>query len=331
MNLIDNYISEVGEYLPGKLKADLQAEIRSLIEDTLDERSQASNRPREDEGLVVEVLKEFGSPRKVAAAYLPQRYLIGPQLFPAFMLVLRIVLMIVIIVTVVTMSVSIVQNAHSIDDGIKIFTQSLVNFVTSALSIFGNIVFIFAIVEWLSPKVWKEKIETWDPLSLDLEEESERVKPMEMIWGIFFTVVAILVFNFYSHIIGMIYVTEDGTWMRFLNLSAEFYRYLPWLNLLWGLDIIFSIVIFRTGRWQPATRWLVAGLKLGFLVIMIVLATGAPLLEISSEFYNVNEALQGLTSLYPLINVGIRGFLGIFIVIGGIEFVQLVYKMVRNR
>jgi hypothetical protein len=90
MNLIDKYISEVGDYLPGRQKADIQAEIRSLIEDMLDERSRASNRARDDNGLIVEVLKEFGSPRKVASSYLPQRYLIGPQLFPTFMLVLRI-------------------------------------------------------------------------------------------------------------------------------------------------------------------------------------------------------------------------------------------------
>jgi hypothetical protein len=331
MNLIDKYISEVGDYLPGRMKADIQAEIRSLIEDMLDERSQLSNRARDDKGLVVEVLKEFGSPKKVASSYLPQRYLIGPQLFPIFMMVLRVVFLVVIIVTLVTMSVSIVQNAHSIDEGIKIFTQTLINFVTSALSIFGNIVFIFALVEWLSPKVLKEKIETWDPLSLDLEEESERVKPMEMIWGVFFTIVAILIFNFYSHIIGMVYVTEDGTWMRFLNFSAEFYRYLPWLNLLWGLDIVLSIVIARAGRWQPVTRWLNAGLKLGFIVTMIVLATGAPLVEISSEFQHASESLQSLTNLYPLINFGIRGFLGIFIVIEGIEFLQFLYKTLRRR
>ncbi len=331
MNLIDKYISEVGDYLPGRQKADIQAEIRSLIEDMLDERSRASNRARDDNGLIVEVLKEFGSPRKIASSYLPQRYLIGPQLFPTFMLVLRIVFMIVVIVTVVTLSVSLVQNAHSVDEGIKIFTQSLVNFVTSALSILGNIVFVFAIVEWLSPKVWKEKIETWDPLSMDLQEESERIKPMEMIWSIFFTILAILVFNFYSQIIGMVYVIEDGTWTRFLNLSAEFYRYLPLLNLLWGLDIVLSIVLARAGRWQPVTRWLNAGLKLGFLVIMIALATGAPLVEISSEFQHANESFQVLTNLYPLINFGIRGFLGIFIVIEGIELVKRIYKMLRNR
>ena len=44
MNMIDQYIFEVGENLPEKLRADLEKEIRSLIEDTLEERSR-TNRP----------------------------------------------------------------------------------------------------------------------------------------------------------------------------------------------------------------------------------------------------------------------------------------------
>ena len=39
MNMIDQYVIEVGENLPEKLRADLEKEIRSLIEDTLEERS----------------------------------------------------------------------------------------------------------------------------------------------------------------------------------------------------------------------------------------------------------------------------------------------------
>ena len=41
--------------------------------------------------MIAEVLKEFGSPEKMAASYQPQRYLIGPKLYPTFILVLKIV------------------------------------------------------------------------------------------------------------------------------------------------------------------------------------------------------------------------------------------------
>ena len=38
MSLINRYIAEVGRHLPEKDRSDIEAEIRSMIEDMLDER-----------------------------------------------------------------------------------------------------------------------------------------------------------------------------------------------------------------------------------------------------------------------------------------------------
>ena len=80
MNLIDKYIAEVGKHLPRKNRADIEAEIRSTLEDILDERTMTDGPA--DEATVMTLLKEYGSPREVAATYKPQQYLIGPRLFP---------------------------------------------------------------------------------------------------------------------------------------------------------------------------------------------------------------------------------------------------------
>ena len=42
--------------------------------------------------MTVEVLKEFGSPEKMAASYLSINYLVGPRFYRTFLLVARIVL-----------------------------------------------------------------------------------------------------------------------------------------------------------------------------------------------------------------------------------------------
>jgi len=73
MNLIDTYITQVGDNLPEKDREDIKAEIRSILENTLESRSITAGRPV-DEAMTVEVLKEFGTPKKVAASYLPARY-----------------------------------------------------------------------------------------------------------------------------------------------------------------------------------------------------------------------------------------------------------------
>ena len=41
MNLIDRYVTDVGKYLPRRNRADIEAEIRSTLEDMLEERAQA--------------------------------------------------------------------------------------------------------------------------------------------------------------------------------------------------------------------------------------------------------------------------------------------------
>jgi hypothetical protein len=42
MNLIELYTREVGRNLPEKMRADIEKEIRSLIEDSLEDESQKS-------------------------------------------------------------------------------------------------------------------------------------------------------------------------------------------------------------------------------------------------------------------------------------------------
>src|SRR5258706_14658181 len=91
MNLLDRYVTEVGNHLPRKGRADIEAEIRSTLQDMLDDRSQATGQPI-DEAMMGAVLKEYGAPTKVAATYQTPRYLIGPRLYPIFELVLKIVM-----------------------------------------------------------------------------------------------------------------------------------------------------------------------------------------------------------------------------------------------
>src|SRR6188474_235110 len=107
MNLIDRYITELGKHLPRRNRTDIEAEIRSTLEDMLDERKQA-NGPS-DEATVLELLKEYGSPREVAATYKTHQYLIGPRLFPTFEMVLRIVFAVVSGASLIGLGVSLTK------------------------------------------------------------------------------------------------------------------------------------------------------------------------------------------------------------------------------
>jgi len=83
--LIDRYLHQVGRYLPAQTRADITAELRSQIQDQLDDRYPAE--PTAEQ--VAAVLRELGSPRQMAASYREPQYLIGPDLYPMLIEVLR--------------------------------------------------------------------------------------------------------------------------------------------------------------------------------------------------------------------------------------------------
>src|SRR4030066_1049947 len=92
--LVDRYLAAVSDLLPVRLRKDTVTEIRSLIQDALDDRSKTEGKVPDDD-MMAAVLKEFGSPEKIVAPYLPEKYLIGPRLYPVFILVLQIALPII--------------------------------------------------------------------------------------------------------------------------------------------------------------------------------------------------------------------------------------------
>src|SRR5512139_3548388 len=123
MNLIDKYIAEVGKYLPRKQRADIEAEIRSTLEDMLEERKQAQGTL--DDAAIIALLKEYGAPRKIAESYVGPRYLIGPRMYPFFVMVTRIVFIVLIAVTFTGVGISLVNTNLSGPELLKTMGSSL--------------------------------------------------------------------------------------------------------------------------------------------------------------------------------------------------------------
>lgn len=109
MNLIDRYIAEVGRHLPEKNRSDIEAEIRSMLEDMLEERGDAKSA---DEKIVAETLEQLGDPKLLASKYAPsKRYLIGPGWYEVYMQTLQRVLYIVLpIFAAVTIILTLADN-----------------------------------------------------------------------------------------------------------------------------------------------------------------------------------------------------------------------------
>src|SRR5450755_4100556 len=85
--MIERYLHQVAKRLPQDFRDDVTQELRSLILDSLEDRSGGA--PYGDDA-VVEVLRQMGPPEQIAARYQAAGpSLIGPHLYPAFLRVAK--------------------------------------------------------------------------------------------------------------------------------------------------------------------------------------------------------------------------------------------------
>jgi hypothetical protein len=90
MELIERYLKAIEFWLPGGEKQDILAEISEDIHSQIEERETALGRTLTNAELEA-LLKQRGRPMLVANRYRPQRSLIGPDWFPTYIFVLKIV------------------------------------------------------------------------------------------------------------------------------------------------------------------------------------------------------------------------------------------------
>ncbi len=333
MKLTDRYVAEVGKHLPRKTRGDIEAELRSTLEDMLEDRSQKRGCPVDD-ALVIELLKEYGPPEKVADTYHPTHYLIGPRVYPFFLFVLKIVSAVLTVVLLAGLGIQLASHSLAGAELMKAIGSGLLGILTAAIQAFGNIVLVFAILERVLPaadfKLDEEKNE-WDPASLLEEPEPDEIKPWESIAGIVFTAAAMLLFNLYPQLIGFNFL-KNGGWTSIPMLTDAFFRWLPYINLLWALQIALQIILLRRGRWQASTRWLSIALDVGSIVIGILLLAGPAIVSLSAQSLQAAGVFDAKTAdlLSRMLVQGARAVIAIIVVLQGIDVARSVYRQLKS-
>jgi hypothetical protein len=332
MNLIDRYVAEVGKHLPRNGRADIEKEIRSTLEDMLEERNQASP-DAEREAAVIALLKEYGEPRKVAESYTGPRYLIGPRIYPTFEMVLKIVMAVVLGVGLFGYGLSVsVTKSYAGAEFFSSLGQFWVGLLGGMISAFGNIVIVFAILERVLPAKELEKAEKeeWNPADLAKEPDPNEVKPSETIATIVFIAAGLIIFNLYPNLVGFFFNT-DGEWTFIPLLSKAFFAYLPWINLLGLVQIVFNLYQLRRRAWTLASRLFNMALEVSGIALAIAMLRGPSLIDLSTGKLAgtpLAEAADVLTKVMDFVP-GI--VLVIVIVVSGIEVAQMAYRLFNTR
>lgn len=330
MNLIDKYIAEVGKYLPRRNRSDIQAELRSTLEDMLEERKQTQGSV--DDTAVIALLQEYGAPRKVAESYVGPRYLIGPRMYPFFEMVTKIVFTVLIAVTIIGLVFGLLQTGSSGPEFLKTLGNSALSLLSGLMTAFGNIVLVFAILERTLPKTdFAKEMEDWDPKELASEPDPDRVGLGEQIFELIFLALFLVVVNLYPQVLGFGFF-DGGKWVFITPVLTEaFFSYLPWINILFMLQIGLNVYLLRQGVWNVISRVANILLDLANIALAVVMLQGPALVSLKPE------QLVG-TPLADAADFFVKGaqflpimVLGIVIIVSTIEVAQGIRHIFRSR
>jgi hypothetical protein len=310
--LIDRYIHEVGQHLPRSNREDIKLELKSLLLDSIEEQTADTNQQPTTK-IVAEYLREFGSPEEIAAKYGPERVLIGAQLFPAYRLVLTIVLTIIAALHLFGLIYVLIQDGP-IDIG-QTLLETLLSFGESAIINFGIMTLIFAGVERLQGVdfQFESKQEAdWDPYQLPPIEDPDRIDRFEIVAGIIFAALFIVAFNFFYDWIGIIDLTGDDREVITL-LAPEFRQHVPWLSASFALDALLKLVVLAQGRWNRGTR-------------LVQLAT-----EGFGIFVLYRILVSDVIAVVPVFTTIAKGIIIMILVIEAFELVSLLTRLIVGR
>ena len=311
--LIERYVQQVGHFLQGRDRDDIQNELRSLLQDKLDDRATDSASADASEDDVVALLEEMGSPRQVAASYSGERYLVGPELFPLLMQVLRIGLLVYVVVNAVLLVFA------AGDMGMLELVGAALDSIGSILGFFGAAVAVFAILEWQDVRLNPIEPE-WDPRSLPaVDQPAGRVDYVNLFVGVAFSIIFLSFASYFWRLGGVPYWHSLTSESAVLPVSR---RLLSVAGAIIALQMISDLYVFLRRRWQVSTRLVRLGLDI------------AGVFAIFGILQEVIAALSGMsTPIDPLVALarqGLRGLLVLVVAITVFSGVREVYKLMPS-
>ncbi|NOR83677.1 MAG: hypothetical protein GQ526_09310 [Ardenticatenales bacterium] len=273
--LIERYTAAVGRLLPRRIRGDVEAELRSSLSDTLEDRSEMLERPA-DEEMVAEILVQMGHPEQVAANYQPRRYLVGPRLYPAFIRVLTILLAVLGAVHLVGLAVALVGAGQ---EALEIAAETMGGFIASFFGALGMTVLIFGILDRVVPTEPERSTQSWNPRNLAAVDSQTSVGMIQGALDIVFAAGFMVVFNLFPDKVG-IGLMRDLEWHWIPVLTTAFGSYLLALNVRWVLGMVHGVWLLRQGEWRTWNRWAALGLHLFSITILYAMIVGQPVIAL---------------------------------------------------
>lgn len=336
MELLDRYLEAVKKHLPWQRQDDIIAELRANLEAQLEDKEAALGRPlspRECE----EWLKQLGSPLQMAAHYNPHQYVIGPAVFPIFMIVLKISLSWSLIVCLIVSGIEILTQSPSVTGVMEILLRLPGVLMTTA----AWVTLIFAILEVavkqnyikLPPEI--ARAGEWSPGSLPplgmnaAQGKNARTYAKtvaEVIFGFLFLVWLLLIPNH-----PWVWLGPGAAYVGIWGGSAAPFQLAPvWIQFYWwivGLNL--AQLCWRSeellrGTWQKPRPVVTMAMKAVGLIPLVLLLTVHDHIFVLLGHPALDQARYGAT--VDTIN---KSIFWSFAVIFAISVAQLIWDLVQ--
>jgi hypothetical protein len=276
MNLIDRYIAEVGRHLPEKDRVDIEAEIRSMLEDMIDERSEHSERAGRtsqtaDDKVITEVLEQVGDPRLLAYKYAPpRRYLIGPGWYDIYVKTLQRVLFTVLpIFAVVTFTLTLTRNPLDFVDAVG---EAVSGAFSVGLQILFWVTLVFVVME-RSDAVPNEALNT-DTRTWTITQLPDLPRTRQISIGESLINIASYLFVLIWIVLPMMLERSQGESVPVPFLHPNLWSFwLPVFFVLMSLTLVHELFQLKIGNWTPALTVTNVILGLISIIYIIVLVT----------------------------------------------------------
>jgi hypothetical protein len=172
MEMLERYLWAIGRYLPDDTKADTMAELRANLLEQMDERAEELGRTLTETD-VAAVLKAHGKPEAVALRYLPQRSLIGPAMYPFYLLALRRSLPIWLLMYGLAILATV--RGGSLAELLSRFAWGM---VPSTLAFLAAVTIVFVVIDWANDRgKLGAAFHDWDPMKMpEIPKEAQPYK-----------------------------------------------------------------------------------------------------------------------------------------------------------
>jgi hypothetical protein len=327
MALIDRYIRDVSRRLPRRLRADVEKELRSSLHDALDARAADSGERAESaasEDKVVELLRKFGPPAQLAASYRSDPgFLVGPELYPAFLKTMKIVIIIIVGIAVASVVAGAIGESNPLFEIAKGLAFS--NLLGEIIEAMGWVVLVFWIIQLttsgssmtagervLSTSHTDDPTSTrWDPHSLPKHDDPDGIGRTGLMVEIAIMIALVVLFAFFPGAVGATVSTNNERhWVALMGPGFLAGRGLLYVGFL--CTVALNLILLRNNRWTIPTRVFDLVISGVFIAALLPMITGGNVVgnnpaDLVANGWSPSAAESLSKEVFPFLDKLLRG------------------------